>query len=81
MRRRYKLWKTNEGQNLWQWQTFQSSKLTQRPHTQRTVLFCQSFSLVVEINLGEKYGGQTCSRGKADQNTKEALLAVQNPKL
>lgn len=45
------------------------------PHPQRTVLFCQSFSLVVEINLGKKFGGQACSRGKADQNTTEELLA------
>lgn len=45
------------------------------PHPQRTVLFCQSFLLVVEINLGKKFGGQACSRGNADQNTTEELLA------
>lgn len=34
------------------------------------------FSLVVEINLGEKCEGQVCSRGKADENTRKVLLAA-----
>lgn len=53
---------------LWQ-KAFWSSRLAWWSHTPRTVL------LVVEIKLGEKFGGQAYSRGKADQNTREELLA------
>lgn len=64
---------------LWWWKTFWSFGLAQWPQTQRAVLFCRSFSLVAEINLGEKLGGQACSRGKSNRNTREELLAPNLP--
>lgn len=66
------------GQNPLAMENLPVFRLAWWPHPQRTVVFCQSFLLVVEINLGKKFGGQACSRGKADQNTTEELLA-QNP--
>lgn len=34
---------------LWQWKPFWFSGLAWWPHTQRTELFCQSFSLVLKL--------------------------------
>lgn len=60
---------------LWQWKSLQSFGLAQRPQNQKAVLFWRSFFLVVEINLGGKFGGHAFSKGETNQNTSEALLA------
>lgn len=49
--------------------------LAQQPQNQKAVLFWRSFFLVVEINLGGKFGGHAFSKGETNQNTSEALSA------
>lgn len=68
------LWKTNEGQDPLAVENFWFSGLAWWLHTQLTELFCQSFSLVAEVNLSENFGDQACSRQKADQNARVELL-------
>ena len=52
-----------------------SSGLAQGPQNQKAVLFWRSFFLVVEINLGGKFGGHAFSKGETNQNTSETLSA------